>query len=78
MVGAREVRAEDRVSIKLENTAHQEFKTRRNLSKLAARVRSGKDIVHRRGVKFKKLTDLSYLPDYVLSNLDRFDYLILK
>jgi beta-1,4-mannosyl-glycoprotein beta-1,4-N-acetylglucosaminyltransferase len=76
--GAKEARAEERVSLKLENTAHQEFKTRRNLHKLANRVRSGRDIVHRRGAKFKKLKDLSFLPDFVLSNLDRFDYLILK
>ena len=76
--GPLEAEAAERLSLKLENTAHQEFKTRRNLSKLSARVRSGKDIVHRRGAKFKKITDLSYLPDYILSNLDRFGYLILK
>lgn len=76
--GSEEAPATDRVALKLENTAHQEFKTRRNQRKLTRRVLSGKDIVHRRFAKFRKIKDLSYLPEFVLANLDRFDYLILK
>lgn len=76
--GAEKTPATERVAFKLENTAHQEFKTERNQRKLTRRVRSGKDIVHRRFAKFKKIKDLSYLPEFVLANLDRFDYLILK
>ncbi len=76
--GAEKAPATERVALKLENTAHQEFKTRRNQRKLTRRVLSGRDIVHRRFAKFKKIKDLSYLPEFVLANLDRFDYLILK
>jgi beta-1,4-mannosyl-glycoprotein beta-1,4-N-acetylglucosaminyltransferase len=76
--GAQKASAAERVALKLDNTAHQEFRTVRNQRKLKSRVVSGKDIVHRRFAKFKKIRDLSYLPEFVLANLDRFDYLILK
>jgi beta-1,4-mannosyl-glycoprotein beta-1,4-N-acetylglucosaminyltransferase len=67
-----------RVSMKLANTAHQEFNTPRNTRKLISRVLSGRDIVHRRGAKFKRVDDLSYLPEFLLENLSRFDYMVLK
>lgn len=76
--GAQKAPAAERVALKLENTAHQEFKTSINQRKLTRRVLSGKDIAHRRFAKFRKIKDLSYLPEFVLANLDRFDYLILK
>lgn len=67
-----------RVETKLRNTAHQEFKTSRNLKLLQKRVSHGKDLVNRRGAKFTRISDLGFLPDYILENFDRFQHMILK
>jgi beta-1,4-mannosyl-glycoprotein beta-1,4-N-acetylglucosaminyltransferase len=67
---------EERVMTKLTNTAHQEFKTSRNLRNLRKRVETGKDLINRRGAKFRRITDLSYLPDIILENLDQYEHLL--
>lgn len=66
----------DRVAQKLENTAHQEFRTGRNVARLAKRISRGKDLVGRRSARFEVDLDLDFLPEYVLANLDHFQHVI--
>jgi beta-1,4-mannosyl-glycoprotein beta-1,4-N-acetylglucosaminyltransferase len=68
----------DRVRAKLENTAHQEFKSARNLRKLERRVENMQDLVGRRTARFKAIQDLQFLPDYVLANLEKFEHTLRK
>ena len=69
---------EERVKAKLSESAHQELNTWRTLPFLNGRIKRGKDIFGRRGTRFEKRVDLTYLPEYVLANLDSFESLILK
>lgn len=68
----------DRVRMKLENTAHQEFKSSLNLLLLESRIRRRKDIVGRRSAKFKLESSTDYLPDFLQRNLERFRHLFLE
>jgi len=68
----------ERVAAKLENTAHQEFKTARNLAKLAKRIERGKDLVGRRSARFRVIRDLGFLPDFVLANTEHFQHVIRR
>lgn len=68
----------NRVAAKLENTAHQEFKSPKNLARLAKRVARGQDLVGRRSARFRIVDDLSFLPDFVLANIERFEHVIRR
>lgn len=70
--------AEIRVRAKLTESAHQELNGWRTNSFLKGRLSRGKDIFGRRGSKFEQRTDLSYLPPYVLGNIDKFESLIQR
>jgi beta-1,4-mannosyl-glycoprotein beta-1,4-N-acetylglucosaminyltransferase len=70
--------AEVRVRAKLKESAHQELNVWRTNSFLKGRLSRGKDIFGRRGARFKKRSDLSYLPEYLLDNLDKYESLIQK
>lgn len=67
-----------RVLTKLENTAHVEFDTWMNRFGLRRRIERGKDLVRRRGGRFRVEHDLNFLPPYVRANLDKFETLIFK
>jgi beta-1,4-mannosyl-glycoprotein beta-1,4-N-acetylglucosaminyltransferase len=70
--------AEERVMTKLINTAHQEFKTPRNLRNLRKRVAIGKDLINRPGAKFRQVSDLSFLPEYILENIEKYEHLLTQ
>jgi beta-1,4-mannosyl-glycoprotein beta-1,4-N-acetylglucosaminyltransferase len=68
----------ERVIQKLENTAHQEFDTWFNRWGLRRRIEAGRDLVRRRGGRFRIEEDLAFLPQYVQDNLSKFDSLIYR
>lgn len=70
--------ADERIRAKLKESAHQELNIWRTNSFLKLRLSRGKDIFGRRGAKLKRRTDLSYLPEYILQNLPKFESLIQK
>lgn len=76
--GPQPADASARVKAKLAGSAHQELNTWRTLPFIRRRLAKGKDIFGRRGAKFKKRSDLSYLPAYVLQNLPKFESILLK
>jgi beta-1,4-mannosyl-glycoprotein beta-1,4-N-acetylglucosaminyltransferase len=67
-----------RVLEKLENTAHIEFNTWMNRWGLRRRIETGRDLVRRRGGKFKVSYDDGFLPPYVIANKERFAGLIYQ
>ena len=67
----------DRVKMKLENTAHQEFKSVRNMLLLERRLRNLKDLVGRRGAKFELIEGPQDLPEFLVENKGRFEHLFL-
>lgn len=70
--------ADERIRAKLKESAHQELNIWRTNSFLKLRLSRGKDIFGRRGAKLKLRQDLSYLPEYILQNLTKFESLIQK
>jgi beta-1,4-mannosyl-glycoprotein beta-1,4-N-acetylglucosaminyltransferase len=70
--------ADERIRAKLKESAHQELNIWRTNSFLKLRLSRGKDIFGRRGAKLKLRKDLSYLPEYILQNLTKFESLIQK
>jgi beta-1,4-mannosyl-glycoprotein beta-1,4-N-acetylglucosaminyltransferase len=70
--------ADERIRAKLKESAHQELNIWRTNSFLKLRLSRGKDIFGRRGAKLKLRKDISYLPEYVLQNLTKFESLIQK
>jgi beta-1,4-mannosyl-glycoprotein beta-1,4-N-acetylglucosaminyltransferase len=70
--------ADERIRAKLKESAHQELNIWRTNSFLKLRLSRGKDIFGRRGAKLALRKDLSYLPEYVLQNLAKFESLIQK
>jgi beta-1,4-mannosyl-glycoprotein beta-1,4-N-acetylglucosaminyltransferase len=70
--------ADERIRAKLRESAHQELNIWRTNSFLKLRLSRGKDIFGRRGAKLKLRNDLSYLPEYILQNLAKFESLIQK
>lgn len=62
----------ERLSRKLDMTAHQEFNTSKTKTKFHGRVLRGKDPLGRRGVRFKVVTDYSQLPEVVQDNLQKY------
>lgn len=76
--GPAPVDATARVKAKLAESAHQELNTWRTIPFIRGRLAKGKDIFGRRGAKFKKRTDLTFLPEYVLQNMSKFESILLK
>lgn len=70
--------ADERIRAKLKESAHQELNIWRTNSFLKLRLSRGKDIFGRRGAKLKLRKDLSYLPEFILQNLTKFESLIQK
>jgi beta-1,4-mannosyl-glycoprotein beta-1,4-N-acetylglucosaminyltransferase len=70
--------ADERIRAKLKESAHQELNIWRTNSFLKMRLSRGKDIFGRRGSKLVVRDDLTYLPPYLLNNLDKFESLIKR
>ena len=62
----------ERLSRKLNMTAHQEFNTSKTRAKFHGKIRRGKDPLGRRGVRFKGVTDFSQLPKVVEGKLEKY------
>lgn len=66
----------ERVLIKIQGAAHQEFNTDEYLHKLDERIELNIDIFKRKRAKYKIVNNLSYLPDFIRDNSDKYSYLI--
>lgn len=68
----------ERIIRKIQSSAHQELNNQRILRKVNRRLEKNRDVFGRRGSKFTRIEDLSYLPCYILQNFDSFSHLVLK
>ena len=67
-----ELSVEDRIAWKIKNNSHQELNLPIFLNSIKNNLELNKDIFGRRGVKFEIEKDLSYLPGFILENLDNY------
>ena len=75
-IGGHDLRPQiERVGEKLSNSAHQEFNSKINRKLLRLRISLGLDLLGRRHAKFRKISDLSLLPNHVSENYSRFSHL---
>jgi len=65
-----------RVDKKIRSAAHQEFNQPQYIDFLSQRILNSQDIFSRRRSKFRILNDLTYLPDYILNNISKYQHLI--
>lgn len=76
MGGSKDESVSERVAHKIKSAAHQEFNTKRILSRIGKNI-SGKKDIFGRSSKFKRVEiDASY-PEYLVKNLEEFSYLVL-
>jgi beta-1,4-mannosyl-glycoprotein beta-1,4-N-acetylglucosaminyltransferase len=75
MGGGREQSIEDRVAHKIKSAAHQEFNNNKILKGISKKIRSNKDIFGR-NAKFEIVQFDNSYPEYLLSNLEKFEHLI--
>ena len=68
--------AKTRVQKKIESYGHQEYNNATYLSKISERMFDGQDIFSRKRSRFRTLSNYSYLPSFILENIDRYRYLI--
>jgi beta-1,4-mannosyl-glycoprotein beta-1,4-N-acetylglucosaminyltransferase len=76
MGGEEEMDTHSRVRKKIESYGHQEFNNDFYLSKISEKLSAGKDVFGRKKSQFQILTNYSYLPPYILENLEKYKYLI--
>jgi hypothetical protein len=76
MGGPEEMDINSRVRRKIESYGHQEFNNDFYLSKIPEKISDGTDIFDRKKSRFKLLTNYSYLPPYIIDNLEEYSYLI--
>jgi beta-1,4-mannosyl-glycoprotein beta-1,4-N-acetylglucosaminyltransferase len=76
MGGPEEMDTNSRVRKKIESYGHQEFNNDFYLSKIPEKISDGTDIFDRKKSRFKLLTNYSYLPPYIIDNLEEYSYLI--
>lgn len=76
MGGEEEMDINSRVRKKIESYGHQEYNNDFYLSKISEKISDGIDVFGRKKSRFKLLTNYSYLPPYVIENLEKFNYLI--
>ena len=74
--GESEMDAKSRVQKKIKSYGHQEYNTDIYLSKISERVFDGQDIFARKRSHFRTLSDYSYLPSFILDNIEQYRYLI--
>ena len=68
----------ERVRVKVESSAHQELNTLQIINSIESNVENLRDIFPRKRTRFKVRKDLDFLPDSVLFNLEKYEYLIKK
>lgn len=68
--------AKERVDKKIKSAAHQEFNQPKFLNALDEKISRSQDIFSRKRSRYRVLSDLNYLPSYILNNLDKYQNLI--
>ncbi len=68
----------ERVRVKIESSAHQELNTFQIINSIESNVENLRDIFPRKRTRFRVRKDLTFLPDNVFTNLDKYEYLIKK
>lgn len=68
----------DRIIRKIKSSAHQELNNDEILRKVKKRLSKNKDVFGRRWAKFERVSDINFLPKYVVDNHEKFNHLILK
>jgi beta-1,4-mannosyl-glycoprotein beta-1,4-N-acetylglucosaminyltransferase len=69
---------QERALNKIQNNSHQELNSKKILSKVEKNTMRHKDVFGRKGANFQVNSDRSYLPDYVIDNLAKFEKLITE
>lgn len=72
------VSTEERARNKVVNAAHQELNTKKILKNIGKATSRHRDIFKRKGSNFEVINDLTYLPEYVQANLEKFKNLIAE
>jgi len=70
------ISTKERVEKKIKSAAHQEFNQPNFLNNLSENIVNSRDIFSRKRSRYVVLSDLSYLPAYILNNLANYENLI--